>query len=169
MPQAGNSKPSFQKSLKEAKARMFLFLFVDYQALSRLKGDIGWVGLVPVQNSKHKLGFCQKNGLVPPLLLQGSKILRVRPVWPNISFPKFTHQLSMPYFPSYSFSQIHQVCFHKTKIMRLHQYKVSLLVPDDSLLRITITKSLFLLAIGGIFHPGYSHLAICLRLMEPHC
>ena len=62
MPQAGNSKPSFQKSLKEAKARMFLFLFVDYQALSRLKGDIGWVGLVPVQNSNHKLGFAKKMG-----------------------------------------------------------------------------------------------------------
>ena len=54
--------------------------------------------------------------------------------------------------------------------MRLHKRKVALLVPDDSLLHIALTKKYS----SGRYElffiwDKYSNLTICLRLMEPHC
>ena len=53
--------------------------------------------------------------------------------------------------------------------MRLYQRKVALLVPEDSLLRITPAKNYYDKQYLSFFiQDRYSHLAICLHLMESH-
>ena len=44
--------------------------------------------------------------------------------------------------------------FNVVHLMRLHQWLVALLVPDDSLLPFAVAKKLFWWAIRVIFHPG---------------
>ena len=54
--------------------------------------------------------------------------------------------------------------------MGLHQHWVALLVPDDSLIRITQAKKYVDEPFESFFiRDKYSHLAICLHLIEPHC